>query len=554
MRSIDWAYKWVNVRIQARDLANNPANLILSGLGVASIVVVAFLFGYSARMPAWGADVVPAILGKKSGLSLLLLAYCGFFGVVTFVLTLIALFYPTQVQELDRLRALPIPESTLFGFKCGDVLHSMTPLVFLVVLAAGAGLNLGGQASAGFVATLLVLSVLLVYIVGWLMMAGVLAGVTVLPRAAFGRGALLLVVLALGATGLVAFRAVDRRHALETLSGVGPTAWTADLILASQRGDWAQAAKSGALVLAVALALRTLASLAYTRLYLRRLSTLLEKLWPDPRAAARRGSWLEAILLAPLARASTATRAIARKDLRWIARDPIVGYATYAAVAFVFLGAGLAWWEGTHGEAEEGVAYPLWALVTMVALGHLLNLNLSAFGREERCLEALSATPITPRELLAAKFHVSFVLSLPVLALGIVAFASRAPHLAPAMWGLVGAIGVAGAAAFAWVSVTLGAIFPKYDAKNQFRAVTLVGVGVHVTLLGLLVASMVGSVVAVRGYGARFVFVPALVGMMWAGVMAFLTVEAKGALHAMLGTREKSGRPQGPPLHSGEAR
>jgi hypothetical protein len=98
-------------------------------------------------------------------------------------------------------------------------------------------------------------------------------------------------------------------------------------------------------------------------------------------------------------------------------------------------------------------------------------------------------------------------------------------------------VAVLGAAAFSWISVTLGAIFPKYDAKNQFRAVTLVGVGAHVSLLGLLVASAIGAVAAVKAYGATFVFVPAVVALIWIGVLAFLGREARRALHAMLGTR-----------------
>ncbi len=538
MRSIDWTYKWLNVRVQVRDLRHNPANLILSALGVGSIVTVAFLFGYSARFPAWGADVVPAILEKRSGLALLLLSYCGFFGVVTFILTLIALFYPPQVQELERLRALPIGDWTLFGFKCGDILHSMTPLVFLVVLAAGAGLNLGGQAGVGFVAVLLVLSVLLVYIVGWAMIALVLAVVTLLPKALLGRGAVLGAIVAFGASGLVAARAVDRRHAIEFLSGVGPTAWCAELVLSARVGNWPKAAASGGLVVAVAAALRMLAFVAYRSLYLRRLTQLLEKVWPDAQEAARRGEGLTELLLRPLAWASPATRAIARKDLLWVLRDPIVGYAAYAAVALVLLGVGLALWEGSRPDGE-GVAYPIWGLVLLVVLGHLLNLNLSAFGREERGLEGLRSIPVTPWNLLAAKFHVAFVLSLPVaaLAVGMVALASRGDEDAASTVRMALIVALVGAAAFAWISVTLGAIFPKYDSKNQFRAVTLVGVGVHVTLLGLLVASAVGSVAAVRAYGAVFVFVPALVGAIWLGVMAFLAREARRALHAMLGTR-----------------
>ncbi|MEK7865816.1 MAG: hypothetical protein AAB434_03980 [Planctomycetota bacterium] len=545
MRSIGWTYKRLNVKIQARDLLHNPANLILSVLGIVSIVTVAFLFGYSARMPAWGADVVPAILEKRSGLALLLLSYCVFFGVVTFILTLIALFYPTQVQELERLRALPITESALFGFKCGDILHSMTPLVFLVVLAAGAGLNLGGQAGLGFVAILLVLSVLLVYVVGWMMIALVLAVVTLLPRALLGRGALLGAIVILGASGIVSARALDRRHVLDVLAGVGPTAWTADLVLSARAGNWGKAATSGALVAAVAVALRTLAFLAYRSLYLRRLTPLLEKVWPHQdagviaRAAAGRGEGFTEALLRPLVWASPATRAIARKDLLWIARDPIVGYAAYAAVALVLLGVGLAAWEARRGELEEGVAYPIWGVVLLVVSGHLLNLNLSAFGREERCLEGLRGTPVTPRNLLAAKFHVALVLSLPVaaLAVGMVALATRGEDGTAGTVRAALVVAVLGAAAFSWISVTLGAIFPKYDSKNQFRAVTLVGVGVHVSLLGLLVASAIGAVAAVKAYGAAFVFVPATVALLWIGVLALLGREARRALHAMLGTR-----------------
>lgn len=539
MRSIGWTYKWLNVKVQARDLRHNPANLILSLLGIASIITVAFLFGYSARFPSWGADVAPAILGKKSGLALLLLSYCGFFGVVTFILTLVALFYPTQVQELERLRALPIPESTLFGFKCGDILHSLTPLVFLVVLAAGAGLNLGGQAGLGFVAVLLVLAILLVYIVGWLMIALVLALVTVVPKPLLGRGALLAAIVAFGATGLVATRAMDRRQILEILSGAGPTAWTADLVLSAKAGHWAQAAASGTLVLFAAAALRTIAFLAYRSLYLRRLTPLLEKVWPDARAAARRGERLAEALLRPLSWASPATRAIARKDLLWIARDPIVGCTAYAALALVLLGVGVALWQGRRGDGGAGAAYPIWGVVLLVISGHLLNLNLSAFGREEKGLEGLRSIPLTPRQLLAAKFYVAFVLSLPVaaLAVGTVALATRGAEDAAATVRTALVVALLGAAAFAWISVTLGAIFPKYDAKNQFRAVTLVGVGVHVTLLGLLVASAVGSVAAVRAYGVTYVFVPALVAAIWLGVLAFLAREARRALHAMLGTR-----------------
>ncbi|GEM_PF-6415346 len=589
MRSIGWTYKWVNVKIQARDLRHNPANLILSALGIVSIVTVAFLFGYSARLPAWGGDqqaglarVVPAILETKSGLALLLLSYCGFFGVVTFILTLIALFYPTQVQELERLRALPISESALFGFKCGDILHSMTPLVFLVVLAAGAGLNLGGQAGLGFVAVLLVLSVLLVYVVGWMMIALVLAVVTLLPRALLGRGAILGAILVLGASGLVAARAVDRRHAFEILAGVGPTAWTAELVLSAKAGNWAKAATSGGLVAAVALSLRTLAYLAYRSLYLRRLTPLLEKVWPDQqagpasqqagpasqeagpasqevrpagtRATAERGQGLTEFLLRPLAWASPATRAIARKDLLWIARDPIVGYAAYAAVALLLLGVGLAAWESRRGELAEGVAYPIWGVVLLVVSGHLLNLNLSAFGREERCLEGLRGTPVTPRNLLAAKFHVALVLSLPVaaLAVGMVALATRGEDDTAGTVRAALVVALLGAAAFSWISVTLGAIFPKYDSKNQFRAVTLVGVGVHVSLLGLLVASAIGAVAAVKFYGLAFVFVPAIVGLLWLGVMAFLGREARRALHAMLGTRWTTSLPGTPRQGAGD--
>lgn len=539
MRSIGWTYKLLNVKIQARDLRHNPANLILSALGVVSIVTVAFLFGYTTRLPAWGAEVVPSILETKSGLALLLLSYCGFFGVVTFILTLIALFYPTQVQELERLRALPIPESTLFGFKCGDILHSMTPLVFLVVLAAGMGLNLSGQAGPGFVGVLLVLSVLLVYIVGWMMLVLVLVVVSALPKALVGRGALLVAIVALGASGLIATRSIERRHALEVLAGVGPTAWTAELILSAKAGNWTQAARSGALVLAVAAALRTLASLAYRGLYLRRLTQLLEKVWPDARDTAERGRAFTELLLRPLAWASPATRAIARKDLLWIARDPIVGCAAYGAVALVLLGVGLTLWEGSRPDAEGGVAYSIWGVVLLVVSGHLLNLNLSAFGREERGLDGLRSIPLTPGNLLLAKFHVALVLSLPVaaLAVGMVALATRGEEDAASTVRMALVVALLGAAVFAWISVTLGAIFPKYDAKNQFRAVTLVGVGVHVTLLGLFVGSAVGAAAAVRVYGATFVFVPALVGGIWLGVMAFLGREARRALHAMLGTR-----------------
>ena len=73
----------------------------------------------------------------------------------------------------------------------------------------------------------------------------------------------------------------------------------------------------------------------------------------------------------------------------------------------------------------------------MIVVGHLLNLNLSAFGREERGLETLRGLPLEPRHLLLAKFHVSFVLSLPVVALGLglVGLAVRGEATPTGFWG-----------------------------------------------------------------------------------------------------------------------
>ncbi len=248
---------------------------------------------------------------------------------------------------------------------------------------------------------------------------------------------------------------------------------------------------------------------------------------------------LRSLAMLVLRRADEQETAIAltRKELRSVLRDPSVHLVLFFALLFIAL-------PGLMFSARAPLLgiQVTWFLTMATVLTLNAVLAVSSIGREGLGLSLIAHLPVRTETLLFAKACAALLLH-AVLSLGLAAGVLLLP-LDPvvrivgalATWLLSAASGVA----LSFLAVGLGAIFPRFDAKNQFLAINRFGVAVFFGLATLLAGSMVGAAAYPAIFGVLWLPVPLGLLGLWgyvAGVVYLEGSRRRGEARAELAQR-----------------
>ncbi|MBI5367943.1 MAG: hypothetical protein HZA54_12960 [Planctomycetes bacterium] len=511
---------------------------LLASLGIAIYIVCSLVMGvaFSDGMSQMAHENAPELFAAwfnrrlTWGLS--------FIAVVTLLATIATLFQAAQREEVERLRLLPIPDLPFFAMRvldiCLGVFLFFPLLVALPILrfAVIEGMPLSH-------ALALILGIVLVTLqICFVQMTLAVAAARLVPERMLRHKGVLyaaLAVLGLLAYGL-AVLAGRRESDVAFLSDV-QDALPGKILLFSLSGDATEVWSYLYYAATMTLGFGGLSFLGYSRLYLRRFDLLMDKLVAHDRGAEDRPAVPERLLalLAPLwagaagrllgsPQAGEMQVALVRKELRGTLRDPSVHLVICFALLFVAL----------PGLVFSARAPALGLRVTwFLALGTLLIGNallaVSSIGREGQGLGLMAGLPLKLDAVLLAKAGAAFLLH-GFLAVGLglgVLFLPFGPaaRIGGALY--VFAVALALGAVLALLGTGLGAIFPKFDARNQFLAVNRFGVALFFGLTSLLVVSAAVAAAFPVLFGAAWLPVPLGLFALWGFVAA--AVHAEGA-------------------------
>ncbi|MBI3272168.1 MAG: hypothetical protein HYZ53_24460 [Planctomycetes bacterium] len=468
-----------------------------------------------------------------------------FIGVVTLLATIATLFQAAQRDELERLRLLPVPDAPFFSMRVLDICLGV--FLFFPLLVALPILRFCVIEGLSVVHGLALLAgiVLVTLEICFLQMTLAVAAARLVPERLVRHKALLYLVLAgLGALFYGMALVVGRRESDVGFVSDVAEALPGKILLFSIQKEGGAVWSYLWSVFSTTVGLAGLSYLGYSRLYLRRFDLLMDKLVARERVEEDRPTAAERVLAyaAPLlswaaggllgsADAGARHVPLAAKELRGTLRDPSVHLVLAFALLFVAL-------PGLAFSAREPVLGLQVTYFLAVATALVFNaiLAVSSVGREGPGLGLMSFLPVRTEELLLAKataalvFHafVSLGLGLGVLLLPF-DFGTRVKG---ALY--LFAASLATGAVLAFLSTGLGAIFPKFDAKNQFLAVNRFGVAIFFGLATLLAVSSAVAFAFPIFFGPLYVFVPALLLGIWGFVGGVLFVEGSRALRGAL--------------------
>ncbi len=469
----------------------------------------------------------------------------GFIGVVTMLATIATLFQSAQRDELERLRLLPIPDLPFFAMRVLDI--CMGVMVFFPLLVGlpvvrffaveGLPLAHAGALLAGVV--LVTLQICFVH-----MFLAVAAARFVPERLIQNKSALYVALAILGAIFYGIAIVIGRRDGdLSLLAGIEALLPGA-ILLHSIRGEPAAVWGYLAVLTAVTGALGAASCISYSRLYLSCYDLLMDKLVSDEhvrenqetpaerlvRAASPAFLWLARRTLSGVHSADLPI-ALIRKELHSILRDPSVHLVLFFALLFVAL-------PGLFFSAREPLLglQVTWFLGVGTAIVFNAVMGVSSIGREGQGLGNIAVVPVRPDEILYAKACATLalhaLLSVPLAAGVLLLPLAPGMRLLGAAYAFVASVATGGALAF--LAVGLGAIFPKFDSKNQFLAVNRFGVAIFFGLATLLLASSAAGFTFPVLFGPLGLIVPAALLGIWGFVAGVLYVEGSRRLRTLL--------------------
>lgn len=262
-----------------------------------------------------------------------------------------------------------------------------------------------------------------------------------------------------------------------------PGNWVAKVLVASGKGEYARTVVPGLMLAGVALGLLIGCLLLVEKVYLSGWTAGGSVPGRKQKGRVRSRKTHEGLLPGPLARlvngafawvAPRPVRAIIKKDLKSISRD--LGELVQMLIPMAFLviiimrarseGNGIPVSAEVGNFAGLGVAGLLVLVMSMFGS----RFSLASLGRERQCIWILHSSPVTRLRILWAKVLVAYLPSI-VLSLGLFLIAARLLHLSgiavlAAVLGLLATtLGVAA------IGVTIGSIFPKFDAANAKQVI-----------------------------------------------------------------------------------
>ena len=227
------------------------------------------------------------------------------------------------------------------------------------------------------------------------------------------------------------------------------------------------------------------------------------------------------------------------KDLRSSRRDTAqkIAFTALAAVVLALIVVDIL----SHWHATK-VILPI---LFLYALFLVSCQGLSTFSAEGGVLENLARFPLDADAILKAKI-VSHALLFAAVSLAAIALNTLAPSPFPwliripvalvfALLCLPTAIGLS------WISVTLGAIFPKPGEGGGRKEISIFAMGLFFQLTLLAAVSIPASVATSIAFGVEYVLVIILMGILWFGILRFLYVMARRSVDRALGAEMRGG-------------
>ena len=320
---------------------------------------------------------------------------------------------------------------------------------------------------------------------------------------------------------------------------VPPTDWVGGMALAWLSGDRVLALSLfGSAVLATGLCL-ALDFMLFRALFLRRFDRLLARLAgngrPGPGLAGR---LLDLLPAAPL---GIPLRALARKEILRVLRDPVLSLALQVPVLVVALSAGMA--EATVGRVFQGSAPVDLGRWTRLLVFATLGLVLVAGGVaaaallvawEGRRLGPLRVAPHGERALFAGKAGAAacllFALWLSVY-VGARLYHGPWAGLGPwVTWAVLPLALLAAAGGTACTGTTVGSLFARFEAKNPILGIGFLGLALQFSLAVLMLASTAFATLVPAHLGPRYLPVDPALALVWLAVLPWLCTEGVRAL------------------------
>jgi hypothetical protein len=378
-----------------------------------------------------------------------------------------------------------------------------------------------------------------------LVMALYIAAIRFIPAVLLNRQGLLFLfffVIALaGGSALDTIRGAYNQNS--ALSGGFPSAWVASLLPLMQGGSGLEASRQAIMtqsgrVVGLTLCLLAVAWVLYRYAFLEQLERF------GVRLSASEGQGVEPrldrliyALAAP--RLGSPVAAIIIKDLRSSRRDSAqrIAFTALAAVIFALVVVDLL--TGRRTANVFLLIFFAYALFLVSCQG------LSTFSAEGGVLENLARFPLTAKQILWAKILSHFVLFAGVilLAMGLVAIA---PSPIPAWFRVpVAGIGAPLLLPFglflSWITVTLGAIFPKPGEGGGRKEISIFAMGMFFQLTLLLLITIPLSLLVPIAFGLPYIGIPLLVLVGWLSVLKILQLLAERSVGRALGAEMRSG-------------
>ncbi len=231
--------------------------------------------------------------------------------------------------------------------------------------------------------------------------------------------------------------------------------------------------------------------------------------------------------------------AIVLKDLRSSQRDTAqrVAFTAMGAVMFSLVAVDL-----VTGEYNAALFIPILAAYALFLVSCQ---GLSTFSAEGGLLENLAQLPLDANRIFRAKV-VGHTLLFTRIFWQTLVLLVIAPSPLPLPFRLFAAICLlpvllAASATLGWLTVALGAIFPKPGQGGRRKEISIVAMGLYLEFVILLTLSGTGACAAALGFRGVFWLLVPLVALVWTMVFLFLNRVALRAVERALGAEFRAG-------------
>jgi len=539
MRWFPMQYAAWKMRMMANVIRERQEYLALAGvMGVVAALGTLALWVYGSRGLTRMLSSSSFSEVERTATLLAFSAYVAY-GFMALANVITRFFGPERMEERERLKG-PLSGTTLFLTELFDVCR--LPMgVLVVAILVPLTLTAWALELPFWVSVLAAIDLVLLYLQPTLLvMALYIATLRFIPGNLLNRQGLLFgfffLIATLGASALGAIRKVY--HGTAEWSAALPSTWAALIIPSYQHGQVDQVLTLSGRLAGMTLLLLAVTFVLYRFFFIERLEDFGLQLAHGERAGRRAPleRWLQTRLLR---RHSPPVVAIVLKDLRSSRRDTAqrVAFTALAAVTFALVLVDLLF--------DRQVAMVFLPIFFFYALFLVSCQGLSTFSAEGGVLENLARFPLEAGDILKAKIISHFLLFCVVIGitLGLAAIApGRLPFWIKGPLALLGGVVLVPLAWFlAWITVTLGAVFPKPGEGGGRKEISIFAMGLFFQLTTLVVLSLGLALLAPFSFGFGYVVAPLAVGVAWWAALRFLYRMANRAINRALGAEMRAG-------------